>query len=485
MAPLPLLLSALAAALSMSAQPASPQDPDPGNVRAPDPGETALERVYGLSQSDAVDQGRLTSLLETESQGLADAFGDHFLASIVDYGPNFTITLVFDRQVDISAVQKAVGPDLRRHVRVKRSRLTYEAILETQSQILDALSSRADSVFAGYDYRTDRFSVGVPDGTSIGELRQLFDQSLQQYLDFEIKNVSLLAADTPRGYSGNSVVWGGWPLHDAYGRAVCTAGFILYDLSSPYRSVSTAGHCDESLRTRYDFTDSSMRVLNAPYLDKEGQYSYGKTYDYQLHELRALSASGYVWADGSVDDSYRDNCTLQGTNCQTQYWANVHPLVPVDGAHLRVVGAIKAASSGGTNPYHPIGAIRCKHGFRTGVSCGPITTSSGSFTVKDGTRHYGIVEVEPTDYMVAAFEGDSGGPVFTDPYWDGSGYYAINAAGTVIGGKVENDGTQLGTRPCVIGRDANCNLLYMPIDRINDHRTSLTIKTHNAYTVLN
>jgi hypothetical protein len=282
------------------------------------------------------------------------------------------------------------------------------------------------------------------------------------------------------------VAWGGWPLHDLNGYSVCTAGFVLTNTSDITNlSLTTAGHCPDSLALYYKTTDGTRRNLPAPIVHKYGDTTYGRSYDYQVHPLAPTQSSEYVWMDSNVSGTYRYNCTVSGTNCLTAQWANVHPYLP-DTGHMRVTSAIRGGASNALNPTHPLDAIRCKHGKTSGVSCGRIQTSSGSFIVtdSDGTQRtfYGLVEVVPEDYMVIAFRGDSGGPVFTEPvYSSASGYHEISAAGLVMSSAVKSDGTVTGKRPCITNSDTGCNMLYMPIDRINDHNLSLAVKTSTGY----
>lgn len=103
-----------------------------------------------------------------------------------------------------------------------------------------------------------------------------------------------------------------------------------------------------------------------------------------------------------------------------------------------------------------------------GVTCGTISTSSAAFSVQveEGVyrTYYGVVEVTTQDYMVIAHGGDSGGPVFTYPTWNTSMQtFDASAAGVTVAG---NDRYR---RPCITNQDSGCNLIYMPIDRINDH----------------
>ncbi len=88
----------------------------------------------------------------------------------------------------------------------------------------------------------------------------------------------------------------------------------------------------------------------------------------------------------------------------------------------------------------------------------------------------GRTHVLGKDYQVG------GGPVFTEPvYNSASGYYEISAAGLVMSSALKSNDTVTGKRPCITNSDAGCNMLYMPIDRINDHNLSLAVKTSSGY----
>ena len=158
-----------------------------------------------------------------------------------------------------------------------------------------------------------------------------------------------------------------------------------------------------------------------------------------------------------------------------------------------------AQQAGGTPSYnlgHPEGAIRCKMGMTSGFSCGIIVEQSGYIELRmqqdDTTKTTlnGVVRVLAQDFMVATYYGDSGGPVFSRPTWNsGIGWWEVTAAGTMIGGTIKGDGTLNAARdrPCVMNLqsrygttqtfDTDCTFVYMPIDRVNDHKPSIAIKT--------
>jgi hypothetical protein len=137
---------------------------------------------------------------------------------------------------------------------------------------------------------------------------------------------------------------------------------------------------------------------------------------------------------------------------------------------VRVVGAVLGGAGAGSNQNHPIGAVRCKMGWRTGVTCGQISASAAA-VVLAGWTYLDLVQFTTEDYMVLSYGGDSGGPVTTntDTSWNAtSGTYDISAAGVLVGGEVRKnpDNTQ---RPCIVPQDAPCPVYYMAIDRINDY----------------
>jgi hypothetical protein len=234
------------------------------------------------------------------------------------------------------------------------------------------------------------------------------------------------------------------------------------------QAILTAAHCPgPQSKVRYE-SDNHYVTMPVPVLN-ETNTSNGRTYDYRVYHSSGLTSGPYVWG---WNNKYEDYSHWVGPNqWETRRWANVQPDLLVEGEYLRVIGLATGGSVGGSNPAHPISAFRCKSGWRTGTTCGQVTASSVAVSMKlsDGVyrTYYGVVEFTTPDYMVSSYGGDSGGPVFTPPVWNGSvGYMDISGAGVLIGG--EDRPNYNTSRPCITGQDGACPSYYMPIDRIND-----------------
>lgn len=66
---------------------------------------------------------------------------------------------------------------------------------------------------------------------------------------------------------------------------------------------------------------------------------------------------------------------------ETRSWANVHPEYDIDGNYFYVTGVITGSSN--ANYGHPLGAVRCKNGMTTGITCGEVTSSSTDTSTVD------------------------------------------------------------------------------------------------------
>ena len=467
--------------ISVASAQVSGEPPKPA-MKSANPEAATLAKSHRISMAEAERQVELSRQFEAEALKIAEAYPDNFVATLIDRTPAYKLTLVFDKDVDANEVKRLVSPGLQQEIQVKRSRRNAAEILSIQQTVIDKLAASDIPAFVAYDFRTDKVEVGIDDKVDQAKVLDLIEPSLRSDVKIVRKRVSLSLSDTPNGYTANNVVWGGWPLHDASGRMVCTDGFVIVPVSGTASwGLSTAAHCANSLSLKYDRTDGSLSALTAPSIEKYVATASGRSYDYQVHPISPRSSDGYIWIDSNVSESYRINCQVNGTGCTTKSWANVDGNLP-DTGYIRIVDAVRGGAANALNPTHPVGAMRCKYGARSGVSCGTIAASSAAFSLKtqDGTTStfYGIVEVTPTEYMVATLGGDSGGPIFTVPAYNSTtGWYEISAAGTMIGGTVKSDGTLSGERPCIIGYDAGCDFLYMPIDRINDHDSNLAIRT--------
>lgn len=166
-----------------------------------------------------------------------------------------------------------------------------------------------------------------------------------------------------------------------------------------------------------------------------------------------------MFFDANTAGRFTYNCDVNGANCREGQFANVDGSLPNLG-YAKVTYAVQSSSANASNPSHPLNAVRCKMGMTSGVACGVITESSGYVELKQTpdsettTSFYGVVRVEPRDFMVIAYHGDSGGPVFNRPTYNASsGWWETWAAGTVVGGNTKLEGTLSASRhrPCVAG----------------------------------
>lgn len=269
------------------------------------------------------------------------------------------------------------------------------------------------------------------------------------------------------GVQPGDSIYGGWAAARSDGTSVCSFSFPSVTTSDNKAAILTANHCPGP-QLYVSYADGHLVTLSNPVVD-DGTTSNGRTYDYRVYKIPSLPTGPYVWGWNNKSESYQ----YYGANgFETRRWANVNPDLLIEGEYLNVIGLQTGGSAGGNNPAHPIGAFRCKSGFRTGTTCGQITASSVTVSMRlsSGTlkTYYGVVEFTTPDYMVSSYGGDSGGAIFTALAYNASiDRYEVKAAGTLIGGETRSVPNG-ATRPCISPDDGSCPTYYMPIDRIND-----------------
>lgn len=482
---LPLLAASTAAFFLISAEATAqsgPAGPPPGREQPdkttpppvrPEPssqpgttGQSFLERRYGLSREEAHRRLRLEDQVTEAGTKMEAQFGDHLLATIIDHSPNFQVTFVFSRDVPADEVRDLVSADLRPVVKVKRSRYTREQIASRQRRIVDALVDAKLGGSVGYDYRTEKFEVTIPE-----ETEQKLLQALPPDLRSEVRTVrGGVPARLQSGAVAGDSIYGGWMLHlqDVGGaHAECTYGFpVRTHEGQPGITASAVEHCSGPAGIYYD--DGHFVTLPAPVVNRYVFNNSGRSYDYRILNTGTLNHGPYTWFWNNKSGSYWR--WIYGTGWVQRTWANVNPDYPLEGRYSRLIGVV-GGSSGTANTNHPVGATRCKGGFITGITCGQVTLSDAAAVITaDGATQtfYGYVKMEGTDYMVLSYGGDSGAPVTTTPVWNSSvGYYEVRAAGILAIGSIRDRGDG-HPRPCITPDDGACPAYYMPIDRIND-----------------
>jgi hypothetical protein len=201
-----------------------------------DPRLQPMVSTHGLSRQEAARQLELTDSYQQQIGAVREQFRDNFLQSILNYGRSFSITLVFDRDVSLADVQKALPSDLRTVVRVKRSRLGRQEITETKKKILAQLAPHFEGVGTSFDYESDRFRIYIADDADEQNAITRLDPSLRSFVTFKRGAARSLAgtgseADDPTHPADKTAIWGGWPIWiDTSPR--CTAGFIARDTLS-------------------------------------------------------------------------------------------------------------------------------------------------------------------------------------------------------------------------------------------------------------
>jgi len=442
----------------------------PGQLasKGADPRLQPMVSAHGLTRQEAARQLELTDSYQQQIGALREQFRDNFLQSIFNYGRSFSITLVFDRDVNLADVQKAVSSDLRPVVRVKRSRLGRQEITATRAKILAQLAPHFEGVGVSFDYESDRFRIYLADDADEQNAITRLDPSIRSFVTLKRGASRSLAgtgseADDPTHPADKSAIWGGWPIWVNTAPS-CTAGFVARDTLSQGMVMLTAGHCPDT-NARLRWTDGTFKTLQDAFYQ-----SYGGSYDMQAHWGAYLSSDGYFWVDNDVSGTYSYDCSLNGTNCRTGSYRNLYSGVGSTG-YVAVTNAFKGTSwsSWGYNDNHPVNAWRCKYGRRTGVTCGQITDSEISFSSAEDNvqlENFVRVRIDPS-WPAAAMRGDSGGPVFTITN-SATTFPEATAAGISSHANVKSTGQLTVYRPCVPSLDGDCYLDYMPIDRIND-----------------
>ena len=411
-----------------SAPPAAPEPPTAANIsRSNQAGIDHLVRAYGVSRDEAATRLRLQDEISELAHALARDDAEAFGGLFIDHEPVYKVTVLFSEQSGRTELRQSISPELRRFVQVRNSR---RPLAETH-RIIDELSGRLGTTgiraSVAFDHRNQKFMVTVGNASDRDRVAPLVDPGLAPDV---ITRIGQLPEDLQTGYVAGDYVYGGWISYNASGNAICTMGFVIRNHEGK-NGILTAAHCGEP----------NPRIwVNGHYVTLPTPYHSRTTgnYDFQAHLTGSLTVYGYV--------AYTNNQPIPGFTSivnSTPGYANSGYFGIEDGLY---------------NVAHSVGLVRCKNGYRSGLSCGQITNSYTSYTSSTGAVRTGLVEVGQSSQRVIAFAGDSGGPVFTPP--NASGY--IRPAGSISGG------TTTGTAPCDTSARSDCVMYYMPIDRIND-----------------
>ena len=486
-------ISVLAVAISLPISPIFSQESQPldrGVIPSDQPstnsgaGKSYLESAFGVSGAEADKRRELMRKAEALSLQLYEQFPERFDEIILQHQPRFAVLVYYSGEPLESAIRQSVDPELRSVLQFRRSPRTSAEIKNAERELITILGDQNYSI--AFDRQNAKFDITVAEGRA-QKIRDAIPANLKSWtIVREGPTPSLMQSGTVAG----DALYGGWQLYDARDPGkYCTAGFVTRD-SNGRQSILTAQHCfmsryGEMLATDRNSQNNHVITLGSPVSVNYTKLTYDsyrdRSYDFRMMPIPNTDSPPSVWFWNPVDIRYSywvhsndDNYDglKDGFVEKTEAFSQRYEGLPPSNGSVDVIGVISnSAGTGRTNPGHIAGDIRCKSGHTTGVTCGQIKWSSATIQV-DGTTRYGFVTVSRFTTPVAGFGGDSGGAVFDQPYWSsGTGRWNARAAGLLVGGTdfPRHPFSDLGKRPCHRVNDGvDCEMNYMPIDRIND-----------------
>lgn len=224
---------------------------------------------------------------------MSSAYGDTFLTAIIDHEPNYSVTMVFTRDVPADEVRSKIPADLRSVLKVKRSRYSAAEIRDRQKAIAAALLAQGLVGSISYDYRNDKFDVGVGAEGGPGELMGKLPADLRS----DVVPHREYPSNFQTGVQTGDAIYGDWIYYDANKRAVCTWGFPVRTTTDNRQSILTAAHCPTG--TSYTFYSTPAPsghyvTMPAPSVDRRLN-SGNRSYDFRVIPTTTLGSGPYVW----------------------------------------------------------------------------------------------------------------------------------------------------------------------------------------------
>lgn len=292
-----------------------------------------------------------------------------------------------------------------------------------QQEIEKAFRAAGIEFGGGYDPITGKYDMVVEDSRAISAVRQALPPNLRDDVAIRLGKLPRPEA-APTGVQSGDWIVGGYPLYPIRTDAQCTFGYPVRfkpaGTTTEIKGILTARHCGSTAEYYYN---GHWITFGAPMVAPAASGNY----DYEVFESTGLN-------DDSGNEVYYENrSNLPGISTRNYY---------------RIYAWAASTSQS-------VGDIVCKSGQQTGLTCGRITRKDGYY---QGV--YAWIEVANSTHSAyqadISDKGDSGGPWFFDP---GTGTSAI-ATGIHVSGS--------GTGPSAVG-------IYMPLERIDDHNTSVRL----------
>lgn len=415
-----LLLAAMAVPFAADAE-----DPQPN------PAVTHLMEAYSLDKAEA--QKRLD--LQFKVAELSDRLNKENDAAYADmyiqHEPKYRVIVSFTGNKNRKALLSSVDPQLRPYVKLRGAKRSRGASARRLEELNAALRQLSIPFSSTYNLETQDFSVIVEDPSDVEQVKAVLPGAVRRYTTVEVGLIPKIEA-LPTGAQPGDRLYGGNPIFEVQGdpRYYCSLGYaVSYTLGGvAKRGILTAGHCPDTMYV--DFGGRYV-TLSGPVVNKPHRYSatvpgwdgIDDKYDYQIWDTTGLTVDNTI--------AYKD--------------INGIPEFPATGT-FRMTSIM-------TFMNQKAGMIVCKSGHTTGITCGEIT--NGNATHDNVT---GWIQVSRTQQADISEPGDSGGPWFLYP----------GSSSTITG---------VGIHTAGIGTGSTSTAIYMPIDYIDDHISSVnTIK---------
>lgn len=391
----------------------------------PNPAVVHLMEAYGLDRTEAqmrMDlQPRVMELSDRLNKERDPAYADMY----IKHAPKYKIVVSFADTKDRTLLLESLDPKIRRHVELRTARRSKAVTTKRLEQLNAVLRELAIPFTSGYNLATETFTVTVGDPSDVEQVKSVLPRNRRRDTAVEVGILPTTEA-LPVGAQPGDRLYGGNPVFEIPGdpNYYCTLGYAVSYISGGVskRGILTAGHCSDTMYVNFGgrYVTLSGPVINRPGQDEDG---LSDKYDYQIWDVTGLTVDNTI--------AYKD--------------INAIPEFPATGTFRMT--AISTFLN------QKAGMIVCKSGHSTGITCGEIVNGNKTW---DGVA--GWIEVSRTQQADISAPGDSGGPWF---YYPGS-------SSTITGVGIHTAGG---------GTGYSSTAIYMPIDYIDDHITSVnTIK---------
>lgn len=408
-----------AAASSVSAQqpPIAPAPIPPPPGAAPteigrNPSATYLMERYGISEAEALKRIGLQTQIVELSQRLNTENDPAFSSVTIEHEPVYKITVSFSDNKDRRVLLESIDPSIRRYVQLRTVPRSRGQRGRDLARLAAELRPSGVRFIPGFDQKTQTYVIDVGSQVDADRLSTLVPAELKEAVRFNIRPLPEPHA-APTGVQAGDWVAGGYAHYGSTsGSNQCTMGFTV-TYGSGARGILTSSHCNDP---RYTYHGHWV-TYPTPYVYELNSGSY----DYQLHETTGLNSDYQIY--------FQDK--------------NGIPEFPAEG-WFSVKNIIYWANQ--LN-----GVVMCKSGAVTGITCGEI--------IDDWYMYRGDlpwIKIGHTKQYDISAPGDSGGPWFMYP-----------------GSSV--DVTAAGIHTAGSGTGSSSIAVYMPIDRIDDHVTSVRL----------